>query len=107
MGIERIVVFPAGTPGWSIIRDQLVAAGSSPSMRMIDGMPAFPDETPEPTWSELRISFGAGGRLDRDLFGLQRPRPDEQCAAVGQHRYRDGWRRRPADDLVEDGGHAA
>ena len=60
MGIERIVVFPAGTPGWSIIRDQLVAAGSSPSMRMIDGMPAFPDETPEPTWSELRISLGAG-----------------------------------------------
>jgi hypothetical protein len=27
---------------------------------MIDGMPAFPDETPEPTWRELRIGTAAG-----------------------------------------------
>ena len=60
MGMERVISFPAGTPEWSVIRDRLLSAGASPAMRMIDGMPAFPDETPEPTWSELRITLGAG-----------------------------------------------
>jgi hypothetical protein len=27
---------------------------------MIDGLPAFPDETPEPGWAELRVGFPAG-----------------------------------------------
>ncbi|AWM38068.1 hypothetical protein GobsT_38470 [Gemmata obscuriglobus] len=25
---------------------------------MIDGLPAFPDETPEPDWKELRVAAG-------------------------------------------------
>ncbi|MDY3552837.1 hypothetical protein R5W24_001926 [Gemmata sp. JC717] len=25
---------------------------------MIDGLPAFPDETPEPDWEELRVAAG-------------------------------------------------
>jgi hypothetical protein len=29
-------------------------------MRMIDNMPAFPDEEPEEGWKELRVSLGGG-----------------------------------------------
>jgi hypothetical protein len=27
---------------------------------MIDGLPAFPDEVPEPGWKELRLGFDSG-----------------------------------------------
>jgi hypothetical protein len=29
-------------------------------MRMIDNMPAFPDEEPDPGWKELRVTLGNG-----------------------------------------------
>lgn len=59
MGMERVVAI-TGELNWTTIRDRLSAAGHSVQMRMIDNMPAFPDEEPEAGWQELRVSLGAG-----------------------------------------------
>jgi len=60
MGIERVVTFSGAEPPWSAIRGRLAVAGITPQMRMIDNMPAFPDDEPEGSWTELRISLGGG-----------------------------------------------
>jgi hypothetical protein len=60
MGMEIVVPFRSEAPAWSAIRDRLIAAGHAPSMRMIDDMPAFPDEEPESNWRDLRIGMAAG-----------------------------------------------
>ena len=46
---------------------------------MIDGLPAFPDEVPEPGWKELRIGFASGmpaasSRTTNRLKRSRRPR---------------------------------
>jgi hypothetical protein len=58
--MERVITFPDASPEWPIVRDKLAAAGVSVQMRMIDNMPAFPDEDPGPDWRELRVSLGGG-----------------------------------------------
>jgi hypothetical protein len=58
--MERVVVFPDAGPSWAAVRDRLSAAGAAVQMRMIDNLPAFPDEDPEQGWRELRVSLGAG-----------------------------------------------
>lgn len=60
MGMERVVSFPGAEPSWPAVRERLTAAGLSVQMRMIDNMPALPDEEPEAGWRELRVSLGAG-----------------------------------------------
>lgn len=61
VGAERVVHFRAGTtPGWPEVAAKLVASGESPILRMIDGLPAFPDEVPDPTWKELRVGLAGG-----------------------------------------------
>lgn len=61
MGLDRSVTFPGGDPpSWEAIAGRLLDLGESPAVKMIDGLPAFPDEVPEPGWSELRVGFGAG-----------------------------------------------
>ena len=61
MGMDRTIRFPGGaTPSWEAIRAHLGSVGAQVSVRMIDGMPAFPEEIPEPTWRELRIGTAAG-----------------------------------------------
>ena len=61
MGVERVVDFPAGPPpAWPEILARLAASGEAPVLRMIDGLPAFPDESPEDGWRELRVGFPAG-----------------------------------------------
>jgi hypothetical protein len=50
----------ASTPTWEAIRDQLTRIGEPVQLRMIDGLPAFPDETPTDDWKELRLGFRAG-----------------------------------------------
>ena len=60
MGMERVVACPAGVPAWAAVRDRLSAAGAAVQMRMIDNLPAFPDEDPPADWRELRISLGGG-----------------------------------------------
>lgn len=60
MGMERVVTFPGPEPDWPAVRDRLTGAGRTAEMRMIDNMPAFPDEEPEAGWRELRVSLGGG-----------------------------------------------
>jgi hypothetical protein len=61
MGLDRAIRFPTGSvPTWGAIRGQLARVGESAPLRMIDGLPAFPDESPEAGWRELRIGFAAG-----------------------------------------------
>jgi hypothetical protein len=61
MGQELTIQFlPGAVPGWDDIRGQLARVGELAPLRMIDGLPAFPDETPEPGWQELRLGTGAG-----------------------------------------------
>ena len=60
MGMERVVTFPGAEPAWPAVRDRIAAAGRTVQMRMIDNLPAFPDEEPEAGWQELRVSLGGG-----------------------------------------------
>lgn len=61
MGIQRTVQFHAGSvPAWPAIHTELLSVGESPALRMIDNLPAFPDETPADDWRELRVSGEAG-----------------------------------------------
>ena len=61
MGLDRTVRFPIGSsPTWAAILHQLSRLGESPSIRLIDGLPAFPDESPADDWKELRIGTGTG-----------------------------------------------
>lgn len=60
MGMERVVTFPAAEPTWPAVRDRIAAAGRLVQMRMIDNLPAFPDEEPEAGWREVRVSLGGG-----------------------------------------------
>ncbi len=57
MGMERVVTFAGDAPSWPAVRDRITAGGAAVQMRMIDNMPAFPDEDPEAGWRELRISL--------------------------------------------------
>ena len=69
MGVERVVRFRAGSPpGWPEIAAKLAESGESPVLRMIDGLPAFPDEVPDPAWKELRVGLTGGMvTLRRDI----------------------------------------
>jgi hypothetical protein len=58
--MERTISFTGTGPSWPLIRARLVAKGFAPQMRMIDNMPAFPDEDPEEGWQELRVTLGHG-----------------------------------------------
>src|SRR5207253_2051040 len=61
MGMERTIQFATTeTPSWDAIRVQLQRLGDGATLRMIDGLPAFPDEIPEPGWRELRVGTPAG-----------------------------------------------
>lgn len=59
MGVQRLVTFPAGEPAWPAVAAKLAAAGETPAVRMIDGLPAFPDEQPADGWREVRVAFAA------------------------------------------------
>lgn len=60
MGLDRTIHFESETPEWDAIHAELRRIGIESSLLMIDGLPAFPDETPEATWKELRVRFAAG-----------------------------------------------
>ena len=61
MGLDCTVRFPTGVvPAWDVIKGQLARVGELAPLRMIDGQPAFPDESPEEGWRELRVGFSAG-----------------------------------------------
>ncbi|WP_145239824.1 hypothetical protein [Urbifossiella limnaea] len=59
--MQRSVRFaPGGVPGWDAVCGQLARVGVVVSVKMIDGLPAFPDEVPEPGWKELRVGTPGG-----------------------------------------------
>jgi hypothetical protein len=61
MGLDRTVRFPSGSvPAWDQIKGQLARVGELAPLRMIDGLPAFPDESPEDGWRELRVGTATG-----------------------------------------------
>lgn len=61
MGIQRSISFPSGTaPEWPAVAAKLAEVGESAALRIIDDLPAFPDETPEPGWRELRVGLAGG-----------------------------------------------
>lgn len=61
MGLDCAVRFaPGAVPGWDAIKGQLARIGEPAPLRLIDGLPAFPDEVPEGDWHELRVGFDAG-----------------------------------------------
>jgi hypothetical protein len=72
MGEERIVQVAEPGPDWATVRNRLSAAGHAAQMRMIDNMPAFPDEEPEPSWRELRVTLGHGMITIRRELGMFR-----------------------------------
>src|SRR5262245_56910260 len=60
MGLQRDVTFTGEPPAWQALLDGLAVAGVSVTVRMIDNLPAFPDEAPEPGWSDVRLSTPHG-----------------------------------------------
>jgi hypothetical protein len=60
MGVERTMNFPGDVPTWAKVQELLKTAGEMPIIRMIDGLPAFPDEIPEEGWKELRVTLSGG-----------------------------------------------
>jgi hypothetical protein len=61
MGIDRTIVLDGRpAPTWVMIREVLASHGRAPQLRMVDQMPAFPDETPDEPWTEIRLTLGNG-----------------------------------------------
>ena len=61
MGLDTTIRFASSEiPSWDAIRTLLAQLGEVVQLRMIDGLPAFPDEVPEPSWKELRLGLSAG-----------------------------------------------
>jgi hypothetical protein len=61
MGLDSTIRFPAGAvPAWDAVMLQLARVGEAAPLRMIDGLPAFPDESPADDWRELRLGCAAG-----------------------------------------------
>ena len=58
--MERVVEFTGSAPSWQAIQREATALGLPLSIRMIDGLPAFPDEVPEDGWKEVRVSTPSG-----------------------------------------------
>lgn len=57
MGLDVTVKCPTPMPEWRSIAGRLSFAAP---LRMIDGLPAFPDEEPPSDWRELRVALPAG-----------------------------------------------
>jgi hypothetical protein len=71
MGMSRTIRFSGEPPDWPAIQARLRHVLADAPLRMIDGQPAFPHETPEPGWRELRVGTPAGMvtvRRDQDAL---------------------------------------
>ena len=61
MGLNRLIEFPTDSrPTWESVRIAFQSVSENPVVRMIDNLPAFPDEIPEPGWRELRLALSGG-----------------------------------------------
>ena len=78
MGIERIVRLPSNqVPHWPEVAAKLAELGEQPVLRMIDNLPAFPDEVPPADWRELRVGLTGG------MVTLRRDGPVVRCVVWG------------------------
>ncbi len=78
MGLDCTTHFStAETPAWEAIHTSLVRVIDSPQLRMIDGLPAFPDEIPTDDWKELRLGFDSG------MVTIRRRRSALTCVVWG------------------------
>ena len=77
MGMEQAVMFPGEPPAWPAVATRLAGRGFPVQVRMIDGLPAFPDEEPPAAWRELRVGAGAG------MVTLRRTPEGVACVAWG------------------------
>ena len=85
MGMDQTVTFPGAAPEWPAVATRLAGRGFSVQVRMIDGLPAFPDEEPPADWRELRIGTDAG------MVTLRRTPEGVACVTWGS--ADDGLRR--------------
>ena len=60
MGMSKSVAFSNSVPTWNRIQTASLAAGMPLALKMIDNLPAFPDEQPEDGWKELRVGSSNG-----------------------------------------------
>ena len=61
MGAQQYVTFgDSGVPRWTVVHELLQERGFPVEMRMINGELAFPDETPDEPWQELRLGTPDG-----------------------------------------------
>ncbi len=61
MGLQRTISFETDSrPSWESVQSAFAAVSERPVVRMIDNLPAFPEEIPELGWRELRISLSGG-----------------------------------------------
>ena len=74
---QQIAVKVQREPDWSAIRDALASSGEQAVVRMIDDLPAFPDEIPEPGWQELRLAMNGG------MVSLRRAGDEVLCIVWG------------------------
>ena len=74
---QQIAVKIVREPEWIAIRDSLASVGEQAIVRMIDGLPAFPDEIPEASWQELRLTMNGG------MVSLKRTGDEILCVVWG------------------------
>ncbi len=62
MGLSLHIALAAAPP-WPALTAAMAARGVPVAMRLVDGQPAFPDESPPDGWRELRVASGTGPAL--------------------------------------------
>ena len=78
MGLEVRVKFPAAPVlDWGGLLVDLAARGRPGTVKMIDDLPAFPDEVPPAEWREVRLGFAAG------MVTVRRAGGDLACVVWG------------------------
>lgn len=60
MGVQRVVNLPSSEPTFAAVVAKWAESGEPAVVRMIDGLPAFPDEVPADDWHEIRVSVPSG-----------------------------------------------
>ena len=75
--MSKSVAFENAVPSWRQIQSAASASGLPLSLRMIDDLPAFPDEQPEEGWRELRVGSPHG------MMTLRKTRNGIDCTVWG------------------------
>lgn len=60
MGLDMTIPWSGPGPAWKNLAADSQRRGVPLQLRMIDNLPAFPDEIPDDHWTELRVSVAAG-----------------------------------------------